>query len=81
MKRSHVKTKEENAKFLRLLSIALPSDYMLLHPSYCPDLNTKMKNEEFFFNFLSPCTNSHKEQHNYDVCVNMQIQNNDNERY
>lgn len=63
----HVKTKEENAKFLRLLSTALPSDYTLLHPSYCPDLNTKMKNEDFF-NFLSPCTNSHKEQRNYDVC-------------
>lgn len=77
MKRSHVKTKEKNAKFLRLLSIALSNDYMLLHPSYCP--NTKMKNTGFFP--LFPCTNSHKEQGNYDVCVNMQIQNNDNERY
>lgn len=70
MKRSHVTTKEKNVKFLKLLSIALSNDYMLLRQDYHADLQTKMKNIDFFIS--SPfvhMANSHKEQGNYNICV------------
>lgn len=57
---------------LQLLSIALSNDNMLLHQDYCPDLETKMKNADFFFIISSPLVHtakSHKEQGNYDTCV------------
>lgn len=80
MKRSHVTTKEKNVKFLKLLSIAVSNDYMLLHQ----DLQTKMKNIGFFL-FPLPLyiqqTAIKSRVIMIHVCVNMQIQNNDNETY
>lgn len=70
MKRSHVRTKEKNVKFLKPLSIVLSNDYMLLHQDYCPDLQTRMKNTDFFISSpLVHITSSHKEWGNYDMCV------------
>lgn len=79
---------KKKVKFLKLqlLSIALSNDNMLLHQDYCPDLHTKMKNADFFFLlFPLPLYIQQKAIKSrvimIRVCVNMQIQNNDNESY
>lgn len=85
MKGSQVTTKEKNVKFLKLLSIALSNDYILLHQDYCPDFHTKMKNTDFFFLLPPPLyiqqTAIKSRVITICVCANMQIQNNDNESY